>query len=167
MSLQRSEKVELADIKVSNHKAMIYTIPQLGTAIAVVVYDMENKIGGIAHIVLPESSMSSTYTEERPGKYANTAVPKLIEDFTALGGQKRSSTIRMVGGAQIFNFGGGGGNILNIGARNATAIRAAMSRLGFAIEKADTGGNKGKALRFVLASGQILVQPIGGVQYMI
>jgi chemotaxis protein CheD len=116
---------------------------------------------------LPESSLDGVYNENLPGKYANLAIPKLLDEFNAAGGQKRSSMVRIVGGAQLFNFGGGGGNVLNIGARNATAIRAAMSKQGYAIEKADTGGNKGRALRFVLSTGQLYIRQIGGSEYLL
>jgi chemotaxis protein CheD len=164
--MQRTEQVELGEIKVSN-KAAVYIIPTLGTGVAVTIYDTTNKVGGIAHIVLPESSLDGVYNENLPGKYANLAIPKLLDEFNAAGGQKRSSMVRIVGGAQLFNFGGGGGNVLNIGARNATAIRAAMSKQGYAIEKADTGGNKGRALRFVLSTGQLYIRQIGGSEYLL
>jgi len=167
MSLQQNQRVDLGEIHVSKNRLTIYTVPNLGTGVALTIYDTINKVGGVAHIVMPESSLGNNYNEELPGKYANLAIPQLLEKYTELGGQKRGSVVRMVGGAQLFNFGGGGGNMLNIGARNATAIRAAMSKLGFVIEKADTGGNKGKAIRFVLASGQLFVSPIGGAEYLL
>jgi chemotaxis protein CheD len=165
--MQRTEQVELGEIKVSNHKATVYMIPNLGTGVAVTIYDMTNKVGGIAHVVLPESSLDGVASDVLPGKYANLAIPKLLEEFAAQGGQKRSTVVRIVGGAQLFNFGGGGGNVLNIGARNATAIRAAMSKQGYAIEKADTGGNKGKSLRFVVGTGQLYIRQIGGNEYLL
>lgn len=167
MSMQRTEQVELGEIKVSDQKATVFTLPHIGTGIAVTVFDLENRVGGVAHIVLPESSLSTSSTDLLPGKYANLAVPRLLEEFAAVGGQKRTSIVRLVGGAQLFNFGGGGGNILNIGARNAAAIRAAMSKQGLAIAKADTGGNKGKGLRFILATGQMFVCQLGGSEYLV
>ncbi len=164
MTLQRTEKVNLGEIKVSGDKALIYEA-DVNTSVALIVYDLQNRIGGLAHIVLPESSLSNTYTEHAAGKFADTAVPALLEQFQSAGGQKRTTVVKMVGGAQLFNFGGGAGNLLNMGARTATAIRAAMSKQGLAIEKADTGGNKAKKLQFVLATGQVTVEQIGGREY--
>ncbi|HEY9685443.1 MAG TPA: chemotaxis protein CheD [Coleofasciculaceae cyanobacterium] len=167
MAMQQTEHVDLGEIQVTDRKATVFIIPNIGTSIAVTIYDQQNKIGGLAHIVLPESSLSNTpFGEQIPGKYADVAIPRLLEQFSEMGGQKRNSVVRMVGGAQLFNFGGGAGNLLNIGARNATAVRAAMSKQGLVIEKADTGGNKGKSLRFILATGQVYVQPIGGSEYL-
>lgn len=167
MSMQRTEQVELGEIKASGDKSLVFVLPNIGTGIAVAIYDVQNKVGAVAHVVLPESSLAGPGNDLLPAKYANLAVPALLKAFAEAGGDKHASVVRMVGGAQLFNFGGGGGNILNIGARNATAIRAAMSKQGLAIEKADTGGNKGKAVRFVLATGQLLICPIGGNEYSI
>ncbi len=167
MSMQRTEQVDLGEIKVSDQKNTVFSLPNIGTGLAVTIFDLQNKIGGVAHIVLPESALSTSSIDLLPGKYANLAVPALLQAFNEVGGEKQTSVVRMVGGAQLFNFGGGGGNILNIGARNATAIRAAMSKQGLAIEKADTGGNKAKALRFVLATGQMFVCQIGGNEYLV
>ncbi len=165
MSMQTTETVDLGDIKVSNHRATVFSVKNIGTSIAVVIYDVQNKIGGIAHIILPESTLTNTYAEQIPGKYADTAIPQLLADFTTAGGQKRTSVIRLIGGAQLFNFGGGGSNILNIGARNVNAIQAALSKQGMAIEKSDVGGNKGRSLRFVLTTGQVMIEQSGARSY--
>ena len=168
MAMQQTEQVDLGEIKVVDNKATVFTVPNVGTSLVVIIYDHQNKIGGLAHIVLPESSLSTTpFGEQMPGKYADVAVPRLMESFSELGGQKRGSIVRIVGGAQLFNFGGGAGNLLNIGARNATAVRTAMSKQGLAIDKADTGGNKSRALRFILATGQVYVHQIGGSEYLL
>lgn len=165
MSLQMREQLELGDIKVTKTRTVIMAVPNIGTSIAVVLFDMEAKIGGIAHVVLPDSMLTTAPGEQAPAKYADLAIPALMDAFTAEGGQKRSTVVKMAGGAQLFNFGGGGGNILNIGARNATAIRTALSRHGLVVEKADIGGNKSRSMRFILATGQVIVQQVGGGEY--
>lgn len=165
MSLQQTETVDLGEIKVSNQKTTVFVVPNVGTGVVVAIYDMENGVGGLAHVVLPESALSTSYTDSTPAKYADKAIPLLVQAFLDAGGRKRSCLVRMVGGAQLFNFGGGSGNILNIGARNATAIQTALSKQGLVIEKSDTGGNKGKSLKFILATGKLHVQQIGGTEY--
>ncbi len=167
MPLQTTEQIELGEFKVTNKRTTVYVVQNIGTSIALVIYDMENKVGGLAHIVLPESTLSRGAVEELPAKYADLAIPHLLDEYQSAGGQKRNASIRMVGGAQLFNFGGGGGNILNIGTRNATAIRTALSKLGLTVDEADIGGNKTKNLRFVLATGQLVVSQVGGPEYLL
>lgn len=143
---------------------MVFTIPELGSGVALIVHDRASNVGGVAHILLPDNQLAGMNEQDpdMPAKFANIAVPLLFEQFEAMGGNKKTSTTRLVGGAQLFNFGGGGGNPLNTGPRNAIAIRAAVSRLGYVISKTDIGGNKARNLRFVLITGQVHVQPVGG-----
>lgn len=162
MAFQSTESIELGEIKVSKNLTTVFTVSHIGASIVVVMYDRLNKVGGLAHVILPDSSLSDKNDESATGKYADLAVPELVRLFMEEGGEVNSTEVRMIGGAQLFNFGGGSANILNIGSRNATAIRTAMSRHGLAIEKADIGGNKAKSLRFVVATGQVVIRIIGG-----
>lgn len=49
----------------------------LGSCVGVVLYDRVVKMGGVAHIVLPEARAAI----DHPGKYADTAIPGMIVDF--------------------------------------------------------------------------------------
>ena len=167
--MQQTETVALGELKVSKVKTCVFTIANIGTGIAVTIFDMNSKVGGIAHIVLPENSTGAVSNvagaPPLPAKFADEGIPRLLEAFTAEGGNLKTSIIRIVGGAQLFNFGGGSGNILNVGARNVAAIQTALSKAGLTIAKSDVGGNKSKTLRFVLATGHLIVKAIGGQEY--
>ena len=165
MITQATEPVELGDIKVSRSPLAVFVAAHVATGVIVTVYDQMNKVGGIAHVVMPESTLTVNLEEEAPGKYANLAVPALIEAFVAEGGQLATTIVKTTGGSQLFNFGGGGGNVLNIGARNASAIMTAMTKHGLAIVKADIGGNKARNIKFSIAHGELVVQQIGGATY--
>lgn len=169
MMMQQTETVALGELKASRAKTQVFTIANIGTGIVVTIWDMTSKVGGIAHVALPESSMATSGMASAgpplPAKFADEAIPKLLEAFTEEGGNPQNSVIGIVGGAQLFNFGGGSGNILNVGARNVTAIQAAFGREGLTVAKSDVGGNKSRTLRFILATGQVMVKQIGGQEY--
>jgi chemotaxis protein CheD len=169
--MQKIEPIELGDIRAGAQPGTVYAVANIGAGVVVTLYDLDRRIGAVACVALPDSKLALesglVIPGHPPAKYADLAIPRLLEEFIALGGEKRSTMVRMVGGAQLFNFGGGGGNLLNTGVRNATAVRTALSRHGFAVEKADTGGNKGKSLRFILSTGQICVCPHGGTEYVL
>jgi chemotaxis protein CheD len=161
--------LELGQMSSSARQGTVYSVSSIGTGVVVVVYDPQNLVGGVACVSMPESklSMQSPLEEQpkdKPAKFADIAIPLLLEEFKALGGDKNNSTVRLVGGAQLFNFGGGGGNLLNIGVRNAMAIRTALTKEGFVVEKADTGGNKPRSIRFELNTGNVYVRFIGATE---
>jgi chemotaxis protein CheD len=165
MSLQTIEQIGHGDIRVSNDKKTVLSVPNIGSSIVLCAFDYAHLVAGVAHVMLPDSGTASD--ERMPGKFANLAIPLLIQQMETLGGNKETCWFKLIGGAQMFNFGGGGGNPLNIGSRNAIAIRAALSKQGIPVEKSDVGGNKGRSFRFVVATGQLAVQQIGGEKYYI
>ncbi len=167
MALQNTETVALGEIKVSKQRTTVFSAENIGTGVVVTVYDMLSKVAGIAHVILPESTLVIQTADDNAvrAKFADLAVPALMESYYEEGGQLNNTRVRMFGGAQLFNFGGGSGNLLNIGARNGSAIQTAMSRMGLAIDKSDLGGNKARNARFVIATGQLIIHPIGGQPY--
>jgi chemotaxis protein CheD len=165
MPLQTTVQIDLGHVEVANNRSVVFNVPHLGSSVAVVVFDKVKRIGGVAHVVLPESTLNPSPpmpgVKPAPGKFADTAIPLLIEQFTGKGGEKTQATVSLVGGAQLFNFGGGAGSLLNVGSRNIIAIRAALSKEGMPVDQLEVGGNKVRTLRLVIATGQLLVRTIG------
>ena len=72
----------------------------LGSCIGLILYNPTLRMGAMVHIMLPESGGRV----DRPGKYADTAVPLLVKELAALGCKNRSIIARMVGGACMFEY---------------------------------------------------------------
>lgn len=166
MPIQISEVVEAGQLMVTNNRAIILNINNLSAGIAVVLYDTQHKLGGLAHIPLPDSQLEldDQWKASTPAKYADVAIPALWERFTSLGAKAEYTWAKVIGGAQLFNFNGGAGNALNVGSRNLVTARTRLSQLGIALEKTDTGGNRAKQLRFTMALGQIAIRKMGDPQ---
>jgi chemotaxis protein CheD len=160
------EKVNAADSKSVNVGIGEYTIKNtyissigLGSCVAFVLYDRKLKIGGLAHVMLPESNGRS----ERPGKFADTAVPHLICEIEKCGSSKRSLTASLVGGASMFaQFKGN----LDIGKRNIDALHKHLNEWHIPIEYEDTGGTCGRSVKFFPEDGgKITVRRADGKCY--
>ncbi len=74
--------------------------------------------------MLPESSE----TEPR-GKFADLAVPELIDRVCEAGASRRRLEAVLAGGARMFELGAS----LDIGARNAEAVRAELATRGLSV----------------------------------
>ncbi len=107
----------------------------LGSCIGLAIVDRTAGVAGLAHIVLPESNDRV----DQVGKFADTAVPELIEQMRKAGAVERRFETAIAGGARMFEMSGG----LDIGARNEAAVRAALATARIAIKAAQTGGNTG------------------------
>ena len=63
----------------------------------------------------------------------------------------------MAGGARMFELGQ-----MDIGARNAAAVKAMLARSGLRIRAAETGGNRGRTLRLTVGEFRVTVKEAGG-----
>lgn len=129
----------------------------LGSCIGIAVWDPVARVGGMAHVVLPESAISSLGSP--PGKYADLAVPALMQSVGRLGAAPSRLVCNIAGGAQM--FGESNSAVLNIGLRNAVAVRAALAAAGVQVRAAQTGGSVGRTLELLVGSGVVRVRTVG------
>jgi chemotaxis protein CheD len=109
--------------------------------------------------MLPESAPTS---KGPPGKFADTAVPALLDSVLSLGADKSRLIAKIAGGAQMFGAGSGGGNLFNIGERNAGGVTRALDALGIRLRASDVGGNCGRTLQVTVGTGTVTVRVVGG-----
>lgn len=124
----------------------------LGSCIGLAIVDRRAGVAGLAHIVLPESHPGGD-----PGKFADTAVPALVERMRRDGAVVRRMEAVIAGGARMFEMSGG----LDIGARNDQAVRAALTQARVALRATETGGNQGRTVRINVGDGTVSVRAAG------
>jgi chemotaxis protein CheD len=133
----------------------------LGSCIGLVLYDRERKVGAMVHIMLPESAGRT----DRPGKYADTAIPLLVKELVALGCRKQALVAKMAGGACMFEY---FGTNLNIGERNAEKIRAVLAKENIKLAAEDVGGKSGRSVTFFPSgNGKVMVRTADGTSHEI
>lgn len=138
----------------------------LGSCVGVALYDRRRKIGGLAHIMLPDSKAISR--RGSPGKYADTAIANMLEEMEKLGSKRRDISAQVVGGACMFSIPGATNprNLpgpclgMQIGERNVEAVKSVLAELGIPVKSEDTGGNYGRTMRFDVSSGKVTVSSI-------
>jgi len=133
----------------------------LGSCAGVVLHDRVARLGGVAHIVLPDSRGAT----DHPGKFADTAIPGMIADLERLLGRKSRGrlTAKVVGGASMFQT----GPALNIGKMNQDAVDQILAGLGIPVLARDVGGGAGRRLTLDVASGIVTIRVPGGEDYVI
>ena len=108
-------RVGMADYKVGSAPATIISYG-LGSCIGISIYDPQTKIGGLLHIMLPDSTQSRP--SENPAKFADTGIPLMLADILQLGASRSRLVAKLAGGAQMFAF-ANATDIMRVGARNA------------------------------------------------
>jgi len=89
-------------------------------------------------------------------KFAGTAVPALIDGLIEHGASRVFMNAYLVGGASMFP------SVLDVGARNAAAVRELLAGRRVPIVAEEVGGSKGRTIRVDVGSGAIGVREAGG-----
>ncbi len=148
-------RVRVADYAVDQEPAIIATIG-LGSCVAITLYDAAARIGGLAHILLPNELMSRDVSNR--AKFPATAVPLLLDEMRARG-SRGAVTAKIVGGASMF------ASLLplsgiNIGERNVTATCQALEAARIPLLAHDTGGDYGRSVYLHLSDGRVFVRSL-------
>ncbi|MEX2178707.1 MAG: chemotaxis protein CheD [Gemmatimonadaceae bacterium] len=148
-------RVRVAQFVVATH-GVISTIG-LGSCVAIAMHDPSAGIGALAHVLLPDPSMSTDVTN--PAKFAQTAVPAMVEALRGRGAIPGRLQAKLAGGASMF------ANLLatsgiNVGERNVLAARDALRAAGIPLIAEDTGGDQGRSVLFRIADGALEVRTL-------
>ncbi len=139
----------------------------LGSCVGLVLYDRVNKLGGLAHVVLP----TSRGVLDTPGKYADTAVPALIAEIERRGGRSARGRLiaKLIGGACMFQIQATQNSHpgLNVGQQNHEALDRILTALAIPIVARDVGGATGRRLTLDTATGAVTIKAPGGQDYEI
>jgi len=136
--------------------SMTMTSIGLGSCIALIIHDEYLSIGGVAHIMLPDSKGR----DDRPGKFADTAVPVLKNELIKRGSRPRSLGATIIGGARMFQ---GFRGDLDIGTRNIEAVRQCLMVHCIPLVTEETGGTSGRSITYTPRdSGRITIKQANG-----
>ncbi len=125
----------------------------LGSCVGLALYDRRLKIGGLAHIVLPRARGQS----DRPGKFVDTAIPKLVEDMEKLAGEPVKLTAKIAGGASMFAE----TVAATVGRQNIAACEQLLASLGIPILAKHCGGTQGRRMLLNTSDGRVAIEIVG------
>jgi chemotaxis protein CheD len=129
----------------------------LGSCVAVAIHDPVARVGGLLHLMLPDSSLDPAKAAERPFMFADTGIPLLFRQAYAAGAEKRRIVVHLAGGAQVIDDNG----VFNIGKRNHLAVRKVLWRAGVLIASEAVGGTESRTVRLDVASGRFFLRSAG------
>lgn len=148
--------VRMGELAVSGTSGDVLVSLGLGSCIGLALIDRRLGIAGLAHIVLPQSQ---GHGHENPRKFADVAVPLMLNELEQLGARRIRLEAVLVGGASMFAVSSAG---LEVGQRNEAVVREMMVKERIPVTAAATGGSRGRTVRVDVASGAVTVREAGG-----
>jgi chemotaxis protein CheD len=149
--------VKIGEMNVAKPPNILKTV--LGSCVAFILYDKNAQVGGMAHIFFPENPGKEG---EPLSKYANTAVPALVEEVIKHGGKKGRLIAHMVGGNRVFDP-GTKGDIINVGNMNIKATQEAIKKERLLLMVAEVGKDHPVKVEFNLATGDLKIIPLKSI----
>ena len=149
-------KVGIADLNVAKTPDIVVTYA-LGSCVGICVYDALMQIAGLAHIMLPLSTMATGSPLSQPYRYADTAIPLLVKKMEQMGAKRARMKAKIAGGAKMFAA-TGDSDVSNIGTRNIVAVKATLAQMKIPIIAEDTGKNFGRTVFFQAEDGKMIVR---------
>ena len=149
--------VGIAELAVSDRPEDVIVTHALGSCVAVCLWDVERRVGGLLHFLLPDSAINMQRAIEQPAAFADSGIPLLFQAAYALGAKKGHCRVSLVGGAELAGGPSGPGSTFNIGRRNQLAARTSLSENGVAVYKEDVGGRAARTVTLWVADGRLQV----------
>lgn len=112
-------KVGMADLKVCISPDSITTLG-LGSCVGIAIRDPITKVGGLAHIMLPDSTQIRNNTNIP--KFADTGIAELVKQMALKGASPYRMVAKIAGGAQMFAV-GSKNDLVRVGERNVQATK--------------------------------------------
>ncbi len=150
-------KVGMADLKTCKSPDGVTTLG-LGSCVGIAIRDPGTKIGGLAHIMLPDSTAMKN--NSNIPKFADTGIEELVKQIVALGAQRARLVAKIAGGAQMFSF-QNKSDMVRVGERNVEAVKKKLGEMKIRILAEDTGKDFGRTVIFYPETGDYIIRAVG------
>ncbi len=151
-------KVGMADLKTCSGEDAVTTLG-LGSCVGIAIRDPGTGIGGLAHVMLPDSKEIRN-NSNRP-KFADTGIEDLVSQIVKKGGNRSRLVAKIAGGAQMFAFGSDKSDMMRVGERNVLASKKKLEELKIPLLAQDTGKTYGRTVIFYPKSGDFHIRSVG------
>lgn len=154
--------IGVGDLAVSNQPAATLCTYALGSCVAVTAYDPLVNVGGILHLMLPESKIADRKASLQPAMFADTGIPFFFHQLAVFRADEGRLRISLAGGASVI----GGNDPFQIGERNVRATLEILARMGMPVTHADLRGTVNRTVQLDLATGGLTIKtPLGHSEF--
>jgi chemotaxis protein CheD len=149
--------VGISDCKISDAPTDTVVTYALGSCVGLSLYDRKCHMGGILHVMLPDSRCRSASREFNPHMYADTGFYAFLQALLAKGARRDAIEARVAGGANMLQH----SQFLDIGKRNAEAVVTLLRLERIPIMGSSLGGVVGRSMSLRLQDGTVTVRLLG------
>ncbi|WP_456399802.1 chemoreceptor glutamine deamidase/glutamate methylesterase CheD [Mesoaciditoga sp.] len=144
--------IGIGEYAVASNPAILVTLG-LGSCVGVCIRDKKKRVGGMIHVMLPETNA----TTGKLSKYAKPGIEIMVNEILKKGANLRDLEAKIAGGAAMFQSKG-----FDIGKRNVEKVKEVLLSLKIPLVAEDTGQNRARSIEFHLDTGELFIKKVGG-----
>jgi|SRR5271165_1848972 len=146
--------VGVGDLAVSDNAEIVLSTYALGSCIGVVAFDEHARVGGMLHLMLPDSGIAPDRVARQPAMFADTGLELFARELIGVRAERERLRLVVAGGANVLC----GPDPFRIGERNTRVTLDFLDRHGYAVRHTSVGGGVNRALHLELASGTVTLK---------
>lgn len=150
-------KVGMADLNTCAAPDVLTTLG-LGSCVGVALRDPVTRIGGLAHVMLPDSTRIKNNSNIY--KFADTGIEELVRQLEKKGASRSRLVAKIAGGAQMFAF-QNKSDMVRVGENNVLASKAKLQEMKIPLLAEDTGKDYGRTVIFYPENGDLIIRAVG------
>lgn len=151
--------IGVGEFGASNTTGEVVKTMALGSCVSVLLLHPPTRTVGMVHVALPESKVNPQRAQERPGYFADTGIPALLQLMGKISGNSggKGYIVKLAGGAKVMDP----NNLFNIGDRNVLAVKKTLWQFGMGPVSEDTGGQISRTVAVFVDTGKIIISSPG------
>lgn len=156
--------VGVADMKISSSQEDEIVTYALGSCLGITIYDPVARIGAMAHVMLPSSSIDPVKAESNPCMFVDSGVKKLFLETYKAGAERNRLIVNAAGGTCANGL--DQDDYFQIGKRNVIMLRNLLWKNGIILKNCDFGGNLARTMSLYIDSGEVLIRTYESVNVL-
>lgn len=145
--------IGIGEYKIAGNPEVLVTLG-LGSCVGVCIRDKRSSVGGMIHVMLPESKNDPN---AKLSKYAYPGIKLMVDDMIKMGARISGMEAKIAGGAAMFETKG-----FDVGRRNVDRVKSVLRELGIFLVSEDTGGNRARSIEYHIKEGDLFIKKVGG-----
>lgn len=149
--------VGIGELAVTDNPDATLVTYSLGSCLGITIYDPFVRVGGLWHVMLPDSTIDPSKAIARPGMFIDTGWPAFLRLAGEMGAQLNRAELFVAGGAQVMDPDG----VFGIGRSNCLALRRFLREAELTLIGEEIGGVDNRTIHLHVGDGRLRIKTSG------
>ena len=156
--------VGVGDMMIASKIGDVVVTHALGSCLGITAHDAAAGVGGLVHVMLPQSKMNPDKAKINPFMFLDTGVPAFFRALYDAGAEKKRLSVAVAGGANVQKV---GNDRFAIGKRNIMFLKKLFWKNDILADAEEVGGCNARTMYLEIGSGHVWLSSGGQTMEMV